>query len=172
MAAGDLYQVPHGNRITARLVFRFRDGSLQEETAVFSQQKQFKLVSDHLVQKGPAFKQPMDVFIDVAKGDVKVQTIEDGKEKTYAEHMEMPDDLADGLVMVLMKNVPLDAPKATFSMIVATPKPRLVKLVITPIAKETFTIAGARRKAMHYLIKLEIGGSIWRVELVGPLWPL
>ena len=49
IADGDLIQNSRGNRVTARLIFRFKDGSLHDETAVFSQRQQFRLVSDHLV---------------------------------------------------------------------------------------------------------------------------
>ena len=43
-------------------------------------------------------------------------------------------------------------------MVAATPKPRLVKLVVTPRGEEPFSIGGSRRKAIHYVIKVEIGG--------------
>ena len=36
LAAGDLGQVVVGDRVTSRLVFRFKDGSLHDETVVFS----------------------------------------------------------------------------------------------------------------------------------------
>src|SRR5438552_18421817 len=52
VANGDLIQVARGGRVTNQLIFRFKDGSLHHETAVFSQDGTFRLVSDHLVQKG------------------------------------------------------------------------------------------------------------------------
>jgi hypothetical protein len=39
IANGDLVQFANGERVTSRLTFRFRDGSLQEETTVFSQRR-------------------------------------------------------------------------------------------------------------------------------------
>jgi hypothetical protein len=65
LADGDLIQVARGDRVTSRLVFRFKDGSLHDETAVFSQRHNFRLLSDHLVQKGPAFQHPMEVIMRV-----------------------------------------------------------------------------------------------------------
>ena len=59
LANGDLIQDARGDRVTSRLVFHFKDGSLNDETAVFSQRGHFRLLSDHLVQKGPAFAQPL-----------------------------------------------------------------------------------------------------------------
>ena len=64
LADGDLIQTSRGQRVTTRLVFKFKDGSIHDETAEFSQREQFQLVSDHLVQKGPSFPQPIDVAID------------------------------------------------------------------------------------------------------------
>jgi hypothetical protein len=46
IADGDLIQVAHGDRVTSRLVFRFKDGSLHDETAVFSQHRNFQLLSE------------------------------------------------------------------------------------------------------------------------------
>ncbi len=43
VANGDLEQVAHGSRVTSRLVFHFKDGSLQDETTVFSQSGHFRL---------------------------------------------------------------------------------------------------------------------------------
>ena len=120
-------QVARGNRVTSRLVFRFADGSVHDDTVVFSQRQQFRLVSDHLVQKGPTFPQPLDMRIDAASGQVTVRYVnEHGEAKVEAEHMELPPDVANGLVLTLLKNVRPGAP-ATVSFVAATPKPRLVK---------------------------------------------
>ena len=48
--------------MTARLVFRFKDGSLSDETAVYSQRGRFRLLTDHVVQKGPSFSKPLGSF--------------------------------------------------------------------------------------------------------------
>lgn len=52
IGTGDLVQIPDENRITSRVTFRFKDGSIDDETTVFSQHKIFRLISDHLVEKG------------------------------------------------------------------------------------------------------------------------
>jgi hypothetical protein len=159
MAEGDLTEVPHGNRITSRLTYRFKDGSRQEETAIFSQRGNFRLLSYHLVQKGPAFKHATELSIDTASGQVTVHyTDDDGNEKTADERMKLPPDLANGLVPTLLKNLAPDAPPIEVSMVVATPKPRLVKLAIHSQGKDPFSLAGSGREATHYVIKVEIGG--------------
>src|SRR5436853_48275 len=58
LAAGDLSQTVRGNRVVSHLVFRFKDGSVDDETAVFSQQHDFRLIRDHHIQKGPSFPNP------------------------------------------------------------------------------------------------------------------
>src|SRR4029077_2167427 len=82
LAEGDLTEVADGETVTNHLVFHFKDGSVHDETAVFSQRHSFRLLKDHLVQRGPAFRHPVDVSIDTAKGEVTVRYADDdGKEK-------------------------------------------------------------------------------------------
>jgi hypothetical protein len=167
LADGDLIQVARGDRVTSRLMFRFKDGSVHDETAVFFQRRNFRLLTDHLVQKGPAFQHPMEVLIDGFTGQVTVHsTDDDGKEKVVTERLGLPPDVANGLVLTLLKNVQSDAPPMTVSMVAATPKPRLVKLAIAPQGEEPFSVGGSSRKATHYVVKVEIGGA---AGLVAPL---
>ena len=51
IANGDTTQFARGDRVTSRLTFRFKDGSLFDETTIFSQHGTFQLVLDHLIQK-------------------------------------------------------------------------------------------------------------------------
>lgn len=167
IADGDLIQVARRDRVTSRLVFHFKDGSLHEETAVFSQHGSFRLLSDHLIQKGPAFQHPIEVSIDVSTGQVIVRSSDDhGKEKVATEHLDLPPDVANGLVFTLLKNLASDGPQTKVSMIAFAPKPRLVKLAITSQGEEPFSIAGSSRKARHYVVKVEIGGA---AGVVAPL---
>lgn len=169
IADGDLTEIAHGNELTSRLVFHFKDGSLQDETTVFSQRKTFSLISYHLVQKGPSFKHASDLSITTSTGQVSVHYTDDnGKEQSVDEHMKLPSDLANGLVLTLLKNLrPGDTPPE-LSMVVAAPKPRIVKLKISYDGKEPFSLAGSSREAMHYAIKVEIGGfEGWLAPLLG-----
>jgi hypothetical protein len=158
LADGDLIQTTNGSAVTSRLVFRFFDGSLQDETVVFTQQGAFRFVSDHLVQKGPAFPQPMDVSIDGKSGVVTVRYAEGGEDKVIEEHMDLPADLSNGMILTLLKNIRPDAPLTTVSMVVAAPKPRLVKLAISPSGASPFSLGRASRKAIRYVVKIELGG--------------
>lgn len=156
LADGDLIQTARGDRVTSRLVFRFKDGSVYEEIAIFSQRRNFRLLSDHFVQKGPAFQHPMEIWIDGSK--VTVRYTDDGKEKVLTERLELPPDVANGVILTLLKNIQSDATPTTLSIVAATPKPRLVKLVISAQGEESFSIGESKRKATHYLVRVEIGG--------------
>ena len=167
IADGDLTQVLHGNEITSRLIYHFKHGSMQDETTVFSQRRDFRLVSYHLIQKGPAFQRPMDVSIATSTGQVNVHyTDDDGREKEANERLKLPPDLANGLILTLLKNLGPDAPPLEVSMVVATPKPRLVKLAITAQGAEPFSLGATKHKATHYVVKVQIGGL---AGLIAPL---
>src|SRR5258708_32077698 len=128
VAVGDLFQVVRGDRVTARLLFTFKDGSIDDETTVFTQRGNFQLISDHHIQKGPSFPQPMDVSIDVPSGQVTVRSAgKGGKEEVSSEHLDLPPDLINGLILSISKNIRPETPETKVSMVVATPKPRLVK---------------------------------------------
>src|SRR5438094_9232202 len=159
VADGQMTQDALGDRVTTHLIFRFKDGSVYEDTTIFSQRGTFRLLSDHLIQRGPSFKQPVDTSIDASTGQVKVRYTEaKGKEKVIAQRMELPPDVANGLLLTLMKDIKPGVPRTTVSMVATTPRPRLVKLAILPQGEEPFTIGRFRHKAMHFVVKVEIGG--------------
>jgi hypothetical protein len=158
IADGDLIQNARGARVTSRLVFHFKDGSLHDETAVFSQQRVFRLITDHLVQKGPSFPQPVDMTIDAVKGNVTVKYDDHGRPKIASEHFDLPPDLANGLILTMLKNARASAPPASVGFIAATPKPQLVKLAVSTAGEESFSTGGVGRKATHYVLKVDIGG--------------
>jgi hypothetical protein len=158
LANGDLIQEARGDRVTSRLVLHFEDGSLHDETAVFSQSGHFQLISHHLVQKGPAFERPLDMMIDCPSGHVTVRYRDDnGDEKVEDEHMELPRDLANGLIPILLKNVQRDA-LPSMPVVAPTPKPRLVRVVMAVAGTDPFSIGGSTHKATHYVLKVDIGG--------------
>src|SRR5207244_7847151 len=86
VADGQMTQDARGDRVTNHLIFRFKDGSVYEDTTIFSQRGTFRLVSDHLIQKGPSFKQPVDVSIDVSTGQAEIHYTESkGKDNSIAQ---------------------------------------------------------------------------------------
>lgn len=158
LASGEMLQSLKGAQVTSVLRFQFKDGSSHEETTVFTQRKTFRLLGYRVVQKGPAFRRPTDMQVS-AKGQVTIRyTEEDGKEKKIEERMELPADLANGMIPILVTNVDPKAEKTTVSMLASTPKPRLVKVEISPNGGDSFSVAGATKKALRYVAKIEIGG--------------
>jgi hypothetical protein len=158
LAAGDLRQTVRGNRVVARLVFRFKDGSIDDETTVFSQQNHFRVITDHHIQKGPSFPKPTDLSVDASTGQVTVRYIDDGKEKVETERLDLPPDLANGIIPTILKNLSPDGGETKVSYVAATPKPRLVKLSITPEGVDRFSAVGAPYKATRFVVKVELGG--------------
>ncbi len=166
IAAGDLVQSGDRDRLVANLSFHFKDGSVDDETTIFSQRGNFRLLSDHHVQKGPSFPHPIDFSIDASKNRVTVHSTDGGQDKVETDQLDLPPDLANGLVLTLLKNIRPDAAETKVSYLAATPKARLVTLAITPEGEDTFWTAGARHRAIRYAVKVELGG------LTGVLAPL
>jgi hypothetical protein len=159
VAVGDSTSVVRGDRVTAETVFHFKDGSIDDETAVFTQHRTFRLISDHHVQKGPSFPHPMDVMIDAGSGQVTVRTPgKDGKEEVKTDHMKLPPDLSNGIIPQVIESLRPGAQQATVSMVVMTPKPRVVKLVVSSQGEDNCSVVGSPRKATHYEIKIDLGG--------------
>jgi len=159
VADGDSTQVTHGGQVTNRLVYHFKDGSLQDETVVFTQNGRFRVLRDHLVQKGPTFKHPMDVSIDAVTEQVTVSyTNEKGEQKAESARMKLPPDLANGIVPVILKNLPPGTQSVTESMVVATPKPLLIKLAINAEGTDSYSTGASSHQATRYDVKVDIGG--------------
>src|SRR5438445_8731501 len=64
IADGESTQVAQGDHVTSHMWFEFKDGSSYDEATVFSQRGTFRLLRDHVVQRGPAFKRRMETSID------------------------------------------------------------------------------------------------------------
>ncbi len=159
VASGDLVQVVRGSQVTAQLTFHFKDGSIDDETTVFSQRRNFQLITDHHIQKGPSFPQPIDLFIDCRSGKVTIgSTGKDGKDQVKTTQLHLPPDLANGLVSAIIENLRPGTAETKVPMLVATPSPRLVTLSIASHGEDAFSVAGAPRKANHFEIKIVLGG--------------
>jgi hypothetical protein len=155
IASGDLIQVSHGDRVTARLTFRFHDGSLDEETTIYTQRKVFRLISDRHVQRGPSFPHPADLLVNVAAGQV---TYRDENGKPVTEHFDLSSDDCNGLFIPLLTNTdPSDVPNR-LPFVVLAPKPRLVHLVFSAGGEEPLSIGGRSQKATNFRLKMELGG--------------
>ncbi len=158
LASGDLVQITKGDLVTSHLAFDFKDGSIDDETAVFSQHSQFRLLRDHHIQKGPVFANPTDVLINASTGQVTVRFKDKGEEKVETSRLDLPPDLANGIILNVLKNISPETKETKVSYVATTPKPKLVKLSILPQGEETFSVAGVPKKAMRFTVKFEFGG--------------
>ena len=158
LAQGEMTQIPRGDRVENRLTFRFRDGSIYDERVVFSQKDMFTLVSYQIVQKGPAFPESIEAKVDRETGryEVRYKGDEDAAEEILKGKIELPTDVYNGLLGTLMKNLPAGT-ATTVQIIAFTPKPRLVKMLLTPAGSETVMMGEAAVAATRFLVKPQLG---------------
>ena len=158
IAQGDLVQIARGDRVENRLTFRFRDGSFYDETVVFSQRDVFTLMSYRLVQRGPAFPESIDAHVDRETGryTVRYRGDEESPEETLKGNFDMPEDIYNGMLSTLMKNLPARS-SATVQIIAFTPKPRTVKMLLTPASDETVMMGETAVQATRFLVKPQLG---------------
>ena len=158
LAQGDLVQIAKGNRVESRMVFKFKDGSLYDETVVYSQNDVFLLHSYRLVQRGPSFPESMDAFVDRESGryTVRYKADEDSVEEVITGKFEMPTDTYNGLLTTLMKNLPTGE-SVTVQIIAFTPKPRLVKMLLAPTVQDAVMVGEAAMNATRFMIKPQLG---------------
>jgi hypothetical protein len=155
IATGDVTQIIRGYRVTSRVVFHFRDGSLDDEITVFSQRCTFRLISDHHIQRGPSFPKPIDVFIDAVSGKITSHA-EDGTVRE--DHLDLPSDVSNGLPPNLLLNFLPSTPETKLSFVAPTTKPRMISVSIKPAGEVPFSVGGTSRKAVDYVLHVELGG--------------
>jgi hypothetical protein len=164
IAIGDALQVVHGKLVTSELVFHFRDGSVDDDKAVYTQEGSFQLRSDHHVQRGPSFPKPSDVSIEVARNMVvSREPGNNGKDKVTTKYMDLPPDLANGIWLTLIENIRPTAAKTTLPFVASD---RLIHLTVTPVEITTFRVGGNPKHAQHFQVKVDLGGV---TGLVAPI---
>jgi hypothetical protein len=158
LANGEITQVPSHDRVKLHLVFRFRDGSGDDETTVYSQRDTLRLISDRLIQSGKSFPNPCDITIDMRSQQVSVRALSKGKPVVTTGRMDLPPSLANGMLFALIQNLPADGPQVEVPFLAPGPKPRMVKFAITQEGEEPFKIGGRPYKAKKYNVKVNLGG--------------
>lgn len=167
LASGDLFQVSRGGEIESRMVFRFTDGSVFDETVVFTQQHVFTLQRYRLVQRGPVFPDDTEISLERASGKyhVKTKPHQDGQEEVLEGTLELPPDVYNGMVVTAAKNLPPRSSE-TVHMVAFTPTPRLIQLELVPTGEHQVLVGELTKTAIHYVIKPQLG--IW-LELFAKL---
>jgi hypothetical protein len=173
LAHGDWWQIPSGERIEVNLRFRFTDGSLSHETFVLAQRGVWTLMSYRSVQRGPSFPRDIEAHVEREGGRYTVRTHDRDTGNTRVDEgtIEMPDDVyAFGMLAMLVKNLGPREP-LTAHVLAFTPKPRVLKLQVTPAGDDTMTIEGLARKTVRYTVKAELQGALGTVASVAGKQP-
>jgi hypothetical protein len=97
--------------------------------------------------------------IEMATGNVTVHATDgQGKDRVNTYHFDFPPDLANGMVLVGLKNISWEAPEIKVSFLTPGSKPVLVKLAISAGGQEKFLIEDSPRKANRFVVRAEIEG--------------
>jgi len=157
LAHGELIQWLDRKVVVSRLVFRFADGSLYDETVRFAQRPTFRLLSYELTQKGPSFAEETEIEFD-RSGRYRASVTPHGEEEKRAEGTtEIPDDVSNGLTSVLAKNLPKGTSASTHLM-TFLPEPMALDLDITPEGADIYWVGGAASEATRFHIKPKVPG--------------
>ena len=167
IASGDLLQVGRDGEVKSRLVFHFKDGSVYDETVVFTQRKVFTLQSYHLVQRGPVFPEDTEISLERAsrKYHVKTMAHKDGREKVREGTLDLPLDTYNGMVLTVVKNLS-GGTGETVHMVAFTPAPKLIKLELISAGEQKIMVGGSEKTATRYVLKPILG--IW-LKLIASL---
>jgi hypothetical protein len=161
IASGEFSQVIEGDEVTMRLTYHFVDGSIDDETTTYRQQGTFRLIRNHHIEKGPFFAKPVDFTVEAATGMATSRTTDkNGNIHVESEHVDLPNDLANGFVGTLLLNVPHNATPFRVGMLVPVGGGRLIQLLISPEGEQPFHTAGQTLKAMVFRIHPELGGIV------------
>lgn len=158
IAVGDETNRVRGNIVDSRTVFKFLDGSVDDEETVYRQGSTFELIRDHHIQKGPSFPKPSDVTIDVKKGEVSWVETTGAERDLKSQHMDLRPDLANGMVPLLIENLPHSATELKVSYLAVASKPRIVTLDIKADGNDKVDIGPDAREADRFNIHTDIGG--------------
>jgi hypothetical protein len=163
IGVGDLLQRVNNRQVSSRLVLNFFDGSVDDETTVYTQDHELHLVSDHHVQHGASFPKPTDVLIDAAHSRVRSQ---DASGKVTDTHFDMAADTYNGLASTVLMNLATGAQQATIAIVIAGDKPRVAHLKSTLAGQKPFTLGGVKREASEWIVHVDLGGV---AKVVAPL---
>jgi len=150
-----------GDEVTMRLTYRFVDGSIDDETTTYRQQGAFRLVRNHHIQQGPFFRKPVDFAVEAATGVATSRTADkNGKIHVESEHIDLPDDLANGFVGTLLLNVSPNTAPFRVGILAPVFGGRLIRILISPEGEQPFQRAGQTLKATVFRIHPELGGIL------------
>jgi hypothetical protein len=157
LARGEFSQVARDAVVESRMTFRFKDGSLYDETTVFAQAGTFKLLRYALTQRGPSFPETIHATLERQNRQVQVRYKEDNDspEEVIETRMELPADLYNGMLSLLLKN--LDPGRATVSILAFTPRPTVVKIELNAVGDESMLLGDSAQTARRWTLRPQLG---------------
>jgi hypothetical protein len=158
IASGDLLQVVRRGELESRMVFRFKDGSVWDETVVFTQERVFTMQSYRLLQRGAVFAEDTEISLERASGKYRVKTRarKDGREEVLDGTLALPPDTYNGMVVTIAKNLPKGA-RETVHIVAFTPTARLIQLELAPAGEHKVLVGELAKSATHYVFKPRLG---------------
>jgi hypothetical protein len=158
VAEGDLLQIARGGEVEKRMVFQFKDGSVLEESTVFTQQVVYTMQSYHLLQRGPIFAEDIEISLERSTGKyhVKTKAHKDGRESVLEGALDLPPDVYNGLILSVVKDLPKGASE-TIHFVAFTPAPRLIQLALSPAGEHKVLVGDLEKTAIHYVLKPQLG---------------
>jgi hypothetical protein len=161
-----------GDEVTMRLTYRFVDGSIDDETTTYRQQGTFRLVRNHHIQQGPFFAKPIDFAVEASTGIATTRSADkNGKIHVESEHIDLPDDLANGFVGTLLLNVSSNTVPFRAGILAPVFGGRLIRILISPQGEQPFQRAGQTLKATVFRIHPELGGILGMLATLLGLQP-
>jgi hypothetical protein len=161
IARGEFTQAVQGDEVTMSLLYKFADGSIDDETTTYRQQGSFRLVRNHHIQKGPFFAKPIDFEVDAATSTATSRTTDkNGNIHAESHHVDIPDDLANGFVGTLLLNTPPDTKSFRVGMMAPVGGGRLIRILVSPESEQPFHIGGQTYKATVFRIHPELGAIV------------
>jgi hypothetical protein len=158
LAQGELVQVAQGDLVRSRLIFHFRDGSLYDESVVFSQRGVFTLMSYRLVQRGPSFPETIEASLDreSERYEIRYKGDEDSPEEVLKGRFAIPADAYNGMLTLLMKNM-MGGRAETVHIVAFLPKPYLVKMQLAPVASDPVLVGDSPVRATRFDVRPQLG---------------
>jgi hypothetical protein len=160
VAQGDLLQTWREGEINKQMVFHFKDGSVFDERVTFTERGVFVLKHYALSKRGPAFEADTEISMTPATGAYRVATKDrkDGSEKVLEGTIDLPSDVYNGLILVVVKDLEKGAGE-TVHYVAFTPQPRVIELELKPVGEQKIAVGDLTKSAVHYVLKPRLG--IW-----------
>jgi hypothetical protein len=103
----------------------------------------------------------MDFAVEAATGIATIREAdENGKIQVESEHIDLPDDLANGFVGTLLLNVPPNTAPFRIGILAPVFRGRSIRILNSPEGEQPFQKAGQTFKATVFRIHPELGGVL------------